>query len=134
DADGAFTDADVIVTEATTLEPFPQLESVINGGTATYLEPEQAWERKDTAPYYNEDYEEEDDGRRQTQHIEYGVVFQSGHAQRLLKAAIEEARRFRTHVVPLPAAFGVYRPLQVLAWTSDENGYTDKLFLITGKT
>lgn len=133
-ADGSFTDADVLASEATSLEAFPNLDQIVNGATASYLEPAQAWEKKETAPYYRSDLEALDDGRRQLQAVDLGTVFSGTQAQRVLKAAVEESRRFVRHVVPLPPGFGVYRPLQVLSWTSAANGYTDKLFLITART
>jgi hypothetical protein len=134
DADGTFTDADVIVTEATTLDPFPNLDQIVNGATGTYLEPSQAWEQKETSPYYRSDLEAEDDDRRQLEGLDLGTTFSGTQAQRILKAVVEESRRFARHVAVLPPVFGVYRPLQVLAWTSTVNGYTSKLFLITART
>jgi hypothetical protein len=133
-ADGSFTDADVIVSEATTLEPFPNLDSIINGATATYMEPSQGWEFKETAPYYNATYETSDDSRRQVVGLSLNTTFSGTQAQRIIKAAVLESRRFVRHVVPLPPVFGIYRPLQVLSWTSTANGYTSKLFLITART
>lgn len=133
-ADASFTDADVIVTEATSLEPFPNLDSIINGATASYLEPSQAWESKETAPYKVAALVAADDGREQLEGLDLATTFSGTQAQRILKAVVEESRRFRRHVVPLPPAFNAYRPLQVLSWTSAANGYTDKLFLITAKT
>jgi hypothetical protein len=133
-ADGSFTDADVLVTQETTQQFFPNLDNVVNGAAGTYLEPQQAWEAKETAPYYRADLEAEDDDRRLLESLELRTVFSGTQAQRILKAVVEESRRFKRHVVPFPPQFGVYRPLQVLSWTSDEYGYTDKLFLITSKT
>lgn len=134
EADGSFTDDDLIVTEGMTFDPFPNLDQIINGATATYLEPQQAWEAKETAPYYRSNLEAEDDGRRQVQGIDLVTTFSGTQAQRVLKATVEESRRFRRHVVQVRPSFGVYRPLQVLAWTSADQGYDAKLFLITAKT
>lgn len=133
-ADGAFTDADVLATEPLGSIPFPNLDDIINGATATYREPSQAWEDKETAPYYRSDLEAEDDGRRQVEGLDLGTTFSGTQAQRILKAVIEEGRRFGTHVVALPAPFAQFRPLQVLAWSSTRFGYVNKLFLITART
>ncbi|MEO9227441.1 MAG: hypothetical protein ABI216_00615 [Devosia sp.] len=133
-SDGSFTDADVIVTEGTTLDAFPNLDGIVNGATATYIEPAQAWEQKETAPYYRSDIETEDDDRRQLEGLNLSTTFSGTQAQRIIKATVEESRRFARHVVSLPPIFGVYRVLQTLAWTSTANGYTAKLFLITAKT
>jgi hypothetical protein len=48
--DGAFSDTDVLATEPVGSIPFPNLDEIINGATATYREPQQAWEDKETAP------------------------------------------------------------------------------------
>lgn len=133
-ADGAFSDADVLGTEPLGSIPFPNLDSIINGATATYREPAQAWEDKETAPYVRSDLEAEDDGRQQVEGLDLGTTFSGTQAQRVIKAVIEEGRRFKTHVVALPPEFAQFRPLQVLAWTSDRFDYTAKLFLITART
>jgi hypothetical protein len=133
-ADGAFSDADVLATEPLGSIPFPNLDEIINGATATYREPEQAWEDKETAPYLRSDLEAEDDGRQQLQGLDLGTTFSGTQAQRILKAVIEEGRRFKTHVVALPPEYAQFRPLQVLAWTSDRFGYDAKLFLVTART
>lgn len=134
EADGAFTDADVLATEPLGSIPFPNLDSIINGATATYREPSQAWEDKETAPYYRSDLEAEDDGRRQVEGLDLGTTFSGTQAQRVIKAVIEEGRRFKTHVVALPPEYAQFRVLQALAWTSDRFDYSAKLFLITART
>jgi hypothetical protein len=134
EADGAFSDADVLATEPLGSIPFPNLDGIINGATATYREPLQAWEDKETAPYLRGDFEAEDDGRQQIEGLDLGTTFSGTQAQRIIKAVIEEGRRFRTHVVALPPEFAQFRPLQVLAWTSDRFDYSAKLFLITART
>lgn len=133
-ADGAFTDADVLATEELGSIPLPNLDEIVNGATATYREPSQAWEDKETAPYYRSDLEAEDDGRRQAEGLDLGTTFSGTQAQRVLKAVVEEGRRFRRHVVALPAGYAQFHPLQVLAWTSDRFGYDGKMFLITVRT
>jgi hypothetical protein len=133
-ADFTFTDADTIVTEQTQLDPFPNLDNTVNGATGQYLEPTEAWASKDTAPYYRSDLETADRDRRQAQALTLNVVFSGTQAQRILKATVEEARRFAKHVIPLVPMFGTYRPLQLGAWTSDANGYSSKLFLVTAWT
>ena len=132
--DGAFTDTDVLATEPLGSIPFPNLDSIINGATATYREPAQAWEDKETAPYYRSDLEAEDDGRQQVEGLDLGTTFSGTQAQRVIKAVIEEGRRFGTHVVALPPEFAQFRPLQILAWTSERFGYVAKRFLITART
>jgi hypothetical protein len=127
----SFTDSDIITTDPQTLEPFPGMDEVINGATATYLERNQAWESKETAPYLNSTYEDADDGRRQLAGLTLNTVFDPKMAQRILKATVKDNRRFARHVVTLPPQFSIYRPLGVGEWSSVRNGYWDKAFLVT---
>jgi hypothetical protein len=129
-----FTDADVLATEALGSIPWPNLDEIINGATATYREPLQAWEDKETAPYYRSDLEAEDDGRRQIEGLDLETTFSGTQAQRVLKWIIEEGRRFRKHVLALPPEYAQFRPLMVGAWTSERFGYEQKWFLITART
>lgn len=133
-AAGAFTDADVLATEPLGSIPWPNLDEIINGATATYREPLQAWEDKETAPYLRSDLVEQDDGRENVEGLELNTTFSGTQAQRVIQSVIEGGRRFRTHVVALPPAFAQFRPLQALAWSSDRFGYAGKLFLITART
>ena len=132
--DFSFTDADVLASEPLGSIPFPNLDEIINGATATYREPLQAWEDKETAPYLRSDLEAEDDGRQRLEGLDLGTTFSGTQAQRVIKAVIEEGRRFRTHVPAMPPEFAQFRPLQVGAWTSDRYGYVAKWFLITART
>lgn len=133
-AAATFTDADIVIGETQSLEPFPALDDVINGATGTYREPQQAWANKDISPYYNSTYETADDGRRQLVDLQLNVVFSGTQAQRILQAQVKDARRFKKHVLTLTPKWGTYRPLDVLAWTSTRNSYTAKAFLIAGMT
>ncbi|WP_240233624.1 phage tail protein [Devosia lacusdianchii] len=132
--DFAFTDADVLASEPLGSIPFPNLDGIINGATATYREPSQAWEDKETAPYLRSDLEAEDDGRQQLEGLDLGTTFSGTQAQRVIKAVIDEGRRFRTHVPALPPEYSQFRPLHVGAWTSERYGYEAKWFLITART
>lgn len=133
-ADGTFTDADILASESITQTPFPNLDEVINGGTASYMEPSQAWEFKDTAPYTVADYVTADDSREQKVNLKLSTTFSGTQAQRVLKATVEEGRRFLKWAVALTPGFAQYRPLQRLDWTSAENQYTAKAFLIVART
>lgn len=133
-ADGSFTDGDLLIDEPIDFSWFPNLDDVVNGVTATFLAPEKAWEEMETAPYYRSDLVALDHGRINRQKLQLRCVFSGTQAQRISKAVIEEGRRFKGHVVCLPDAFRHYRPLQALAWASDEFQYSSKLFLIASRT
>lgn len=130
-----FTDADTIVTENATLDPFPNLDNLVNGAVATYAEPTQAWATKETTPYAPSDLVAADRGQVLTANIDLtNSVFSGTQAQRIERAAVLEGRRFLKHVVPLRPVWGNYRPLETLAWNSDHNQYSGKSFLVTAWT
>lgn len=132
-AAATFTDDDIVITDSQSLEPFPALDDVINGATATYREPGQAWTEKSIA-YRNATYKTADDGREQLVDLDLKAVFSGTQAQRILQAQVKDARKFARHVVTLTPKWGTYRALDVIAWTSTRNGYSAKAFLIVGCT
>lgn len=129
----AITDGDIVITEQQTLDPFPGLESLFNGMTATYPEPDEAWQMKEAPPRYRSDLEVLDDGRRLPFATQYRAVPWAEQVQHLMRLTIEETRRFRKHTQTMSPAFWEYEPLDVLAWTSARNGYVAKSFLITAQ-
>lgn len=134
EADFALTDADILASEPLGSIPFPNLDEAVNGATATYPEPIQAWEPKETAPYYRADLEAKDDGRRQASGLTLDTTFSGTQAQRVLQATVEEGRRFRRHVVAVRAAFAPQGPLKVASVTWSRYGYVNKRFIVTART
>lgn len=132
-AAGSFTDGDLLIEEPIDFTWFPNQDDTINGIAATFLAPQRAWEERPTKPYYRSDLEAID-GKPNRQKLQLRCVFSGSQAQRIIKAVVEEGRRFKKHVVCLPDNYRAYRPLQVLAWTSDEFQYSSKLFLILSRT
>ncbi|MER3356353.1 MAG: hypothetical protein RLQ73_20655, partial [Hoeflea sp. D1-CHI-28] len=49
-------------------------------------------------------------------------------AQHLLNSYINDNRRFLTHRMVLPPSYAALEPLDTISWTSERNGYTNKLF------
>jgi hypothetical protein len=127
----SFTDEDIVITEGQTYEPFPGLESTYNAITANYPEPAEAWQNKEAPPRYNSTLELADDARRLPFSTSYKSVPFPNQVQRLMRAAIEEARRFRRHSHTAPPEWWEYEPLDSVVWDSDRNGYVAKEFLIT---
>ncbi|WP_035081300.1 phage tail protein [Devosia riboflavina] len=127
----SFTDEDLVISEGQTYEPFPGLESLFNGMGATYPEPAEGWELKEAPPRYRSDLEVLDDNRRLPFTTQYKAVPFALQVQELMRAAIEEVRRFRRHTQTMPPEWWEYEPLDVAAWTSARNGYVGKDFLIT---
>lgn len=126
----SFTDEQIIVTEGQSFDPFPGLESTHNGAQASYPEPAEKWAAKDAPAYLRSDLETLDDGRRLVADISYPTVPYALQVQRLLKEAVEAARRFKQHQFYLPPDAQVLEPGDVVAWTSARNSYSDKKFLV----
>lgn len=127
----SITDEDIVITEGQTYEPFPGFENLFNGIGATYPEPAEAWESKEAPPRYRSDLEALDDNRRLPFTTDYKAVPYALQVQELMRAAIEEVRRFRRHTQTMPPEWWEYEPLDAVAWTSERNGYSSKSFIIT---
>ena len=127
----SFTDRDIVVSREQGYDPYPRLDNTINAIRATYPEPAVGWANKDAPARYSTDLEAEDNGRRLPTDVRYDAVYSPTQVQRLMKAAIEDARRFRRHAFWLPPEASELEPLDVVSWTSDSQGYASKKFLIT---
>jgi hypothetical protein len=127
----SFTDDQVIITEGQSFAPFPALTDTFNGIEATYPEPKEKWATKDAPARYSSVLEAEDGDRRLASGVSFAAVPYALQVQQLMKAMIEEQRRFRAHNFHLPPDAWALEPNDVVAWTSRRNGYTNKKFLVT---
>ncbi|CZT36408.1 hypothetical protein [Rhizobium sp. 9140] len=126
-----FSDADTLITEPAGFDPFPSVDLTINGVTAKYPNPEEAWVAKD-APVVRNDAFEALDGKRNLADISFGATSHDRQVQQLMRAILAEARRFRRHQLPLPPmAYVLEAGIDVVSWTSPHNGYVNKRFLVT---
>ncbi|WP_375553404.1 hypothetical protein [Roseovarius mucosus] len=121
------TDADFVTTEQSLQTPFPAFDTVINGMTGTYVEPNDIWEGREADLILNEDWVAED-GRQRVESLGLPAVSVKAQAQQLLSAYLLDARRFRTHQMTLPPSFALVEPLDSISFTSEVYGYTDKTF------
>lgn len=126
----SFVDDDIITTDSQTFVPFKDVSSAINGVSMNYISPDDNWETITAPPLYNEIYEAEDDGRRLIAKLESAFITNDTQAQRIMKASLMENRRERRHAISLPAAWWQIEPLDIITWSSDTNGYTNKKFLV----
>lgn len=129
-----FTDDEILSTEEQTFTPFFGLSETVNGITATYPEPNEGWNTKAAPPLHNATYEVEDGNRRLLTDVPMDYVYRSGQVQRLMKAALNEARRARRHTFVLPPSYWTLEPGDVISWTSERNGYVNKLMRVDGVT
>ncbi|CDI08744.1 phage tail protein [Agrobacterium pusense] len=129
----AFTDDDILSTEEQEFTPFLGLADTINGVSANYPSPSDGWVAKTAPPLYRTDLEAIDGNRRLMADVDLNFVPYPEQVQRLMKSALEEARRFRRHTIVLPPKFWAYAtPGTVFSWTSERNGYIAKLMRIDG--
>lgn len=128
------TDDEILSTEEQTFTPFFSLSDTVNGVTASYPEPREGWNTKAAPPIYNSAYEVQDGNRRLLTDVPMDMVYRSGQVQRLMKAALNEARRARRHTFTLPPQYWVLEPGDVISWNSTRNGYENKRMRIDGVT
>lgn len=127
----AFADSDVVGSEPEDFAPFPGLDATYNAVHASYPEPSSLWETRDAPPRYNATWEAEDQGRRLVADLALPACPYGAQVQRLMRAYIQDERRFRRHGLTLPPEAMVLEPLDAVAWTSARNGYAAKIFEVT---
>lgn len=127
----SFTDDDLLSSEEQTFEPFASLAESINGITATYPDPNQAWNTVSAPALYNSDYETQDGSRRLLANPSFDLVPYAEQVQRLMRSALFTARRERKHQASFPPPFWSMEPGDICSWTSTRNGYDGKLFEVT---
>ncbi len=126
------TDGDILSTEEQSFTPFFGLASTINGISGRYPDPAQGWETQTAPPLYNAEFEAQDGARRLMADVSFDAVPYSVQVQRLMKSALEEARRARRHTFTLPPSCWLLEPGDIFAYSSDRNGYDSKLFRVDG--
>ncbi|MGV2123718.1 phage tail protein [Agrobacterium vitis] len=127
-----FTDADILSTEEQSFAPFFGLSDTINGITASYPSPDDSWNMTEATPLYNGDYEVEDGNRRLLSDVSLDFVPYAAQVQRLMQSALKEARRARRHTISMPPKFGALEPGDIVATSSNRNGYIEKRFRVDG--
>lgn len=122
------TDSEIVASEAATYQLHPGLEDTFNGVHASYPDPAALWEAKDAPPRYNATWEATDGNRRRVAELTMPACPWRRQVQRVMRAYIEEERRFRRHTLTLPPAALILEPLDAIGWSSEENGYIAKIF------
>ncbi len=128
----AFSDGDILSTEEQSFTPFFGLADTVNGVSATYPEPAEAWNTKTAPPLYNATFEAQDGNRRLMTSVDLNMVYRSSQVQRIMLSALNEARRARRHTFVLPPQAWVLEPGDIVSFTSNRNGYVAKLFRVDG--
>lgn len=129
----SFTDGDIVSTEEQSFTPFYGIADSVNGITATYPDPADGYVEKAAPPIYRPDLEVLDGNRRMLASVQYTFVPYAEQVQRLMKAQLLASLRYRRHTLTLPPKFWRFAvPGETLRWTSERNGYVNKLFVIDG--
>jgi len=128
----SFSDDDILSTSEQSFTPFLGLSDTVNGVAAKYPSRAAGWQIETAPPLYRPDYEAEDGGRRLLVDISLDFVPYAEQAQRLMLAALNEARRARRHTFTLPPKYWPLEPGDVVSWTSVRNGYAAKQFRVDG--
>lgn len=126
-----FDDDDVIVSESEDSSPFSASNAAYNGIQVVYPDPDTNWEPRDAPARYNDEYETADAGQRRVADLTISACPYPDQIQRVMRAYIEEERRFRVHTLSLPPEAMVLEALDVVGWTSERHGYAAKVFEVT---
>jgi hypothetical protein len=126
----SFTDGDVISTSAQVFSPFFGLADLVNGIEASYPDPAQGWNSQAAPPLFNAQAEAEDGNRRLMGQVDMFFSPYPEQVQRLMKQALLDARNSRQHAITLSPAYWPLEAGDVVRWTSERNGYVNKLFRV----
>ncbi|PYG33128.1 phage tail protein [Pelagimonas varians] len=126
----SITDGDLLSLTSQRFGVFPALTETVNAITATYPDPDQVWQNQSAPILTNPDYEIQDGNRQLPANADLTAVPYPEQVQRLMRAALSEARQARVHKLPLPPMYSVLEVDDHIEWTSDRNGYSDKVFRV----
>lgn len=123
-----FTDDDILTSRDQDLEPFRSLDQTHNGVAATYPDPAQLWESVPAPTITDAAWQAQDQGRQLIADLALPAVPYALQVQRLMRGWLNEERRFIRHSLNLPPDAAILSPLDSVAWTSERNGYSAKVF------
>ena len=122
------TDEDIVISAPQQLDPFPGLAASANAIFSDYPEPASLWLARAAPPVLNSAWEAEDGGRRLPSSLNFPACSNLSQVAQLMTAYAKDARRFRVHRLVLPPKAFLLEPLDTIAWTSQRNGYSTKIF------
>lgn len=124
----SFTDDNIIITREQGYDPFPGLEETYNIIRLTYTEPAEKWSNKESPERRDAAMIASDDNRELPMSVDLPWTLSNPTVQRIGLTALLNGRRFRRHQHYLPPEAWLLEPLDVVSWTSEHNGYANKLF------
>ncbi|MCB1516132.1 MAG: hypothetical protein KDJ19_00740 [Hyphomicrobiaceae bacterium] len=125
----AISDDTIMVTERQAGVFFPEPDDVPNVIAATFTDPDSGWTEKEARQRRFSSYITADGGIERVAELDLGWVHSQTQVQRLQNKAGIEARKFNRHAIVLPPEYAGIRPfVDGIAWTSEREGYSAKLF------
>lgn len=121
------TDDDVLVSQSQELDSFPGAEDSYNVVHATWMSPRNLWQAHEAYPRRDEDAITAD-GQELVANIALPAVTVPQQVQQLMVAWLNDAQRHRRQSITLPPDGILVKPLDVIDWTSERNGYIGKDF------
>lgn len=128
------TDNDFLVSQPKDYDPFPALNATNNGIFATFPHPGEEWNPHDAPALVVPEYVVQDDNRENFASVTLPAVPYPIQVQRLMRAWLEDDRRWRRHGASLGPYSFILEPMDTIAWTSAHNGYIDKAFELSSTT
>lgn len=126
----SITDDDIVITEAMTGKMYPSREDICNEIAGTYIEPDNGGQAKAYKKRTNAEYVANDNGLVRPRQMNFDYVRRNTQAQRLAKHALNDNRRFMTKTGGMPSIARKLEPVDVISWTSDRFGFTNKKFIV----
>lgn len=124
----SFTDDDLIVDDSEELDPHPTVGEIANAVAASYPDPALLWEPRDAPLITDPALVTLDGGRQLIADLQFTAAPYPKQVQRLMAQYLRDNRRFRRHVLTLPAEAAALEPLDVVSWTSARHGYVARQF------
>ncbi|HGG04722.1 MAG TPA: hypothetical protein ENK28_04635 [Aliiroseovarius sp.] len=127
---GVLTDGDILSSESRQLRPGVSREVAYNAVAAAWPDPALVYQPPASGLLIDPVAQAHAKGRRQQADINLPAVTNAAQVERLKADWLADAQRWRTHALSLPPSFAAREPLDVLAFTSDREGYSARLFEI----
>lgn len=125
-----FTDEDFLVTKEQEYDPFPGIGQSRNTVNAVFPHPDELWQQHDAPQFQDPAYVARDEGMEIVADLQFPATPFPQQVQRIMRSWLEDDQRWRRHTGTLPHNAFALEPLDTIAWSSQRNGYIDKLFEI----
>lgn len=126
------TDDDILIDREQVYTPHPGLNDTYNVVRAVYPSPGAMWESADAPTRKDADAITAAQGRELAADLSFAAVPFRLQVQRLMRGALRDHQRMARHAIALPASAAILEPGDNISWTSARNGYTAKVFTVSG--